>query len=249
MDELSALSTLVRAAGGRATPEPVIGLAIAVGSPWAGDRRDIRDQPNRSAPSSPDPLLRFLRSVRPELGRALPADTGWLGWLRHSGLAMPLDDVQRSPAWLRDPILTGGWIALPPRGGFQEATDSVRNDGRIALLHVLCSQIGADVPQEALGTLVAWFVGVSAAEWSRCAADQCPAMELSPLQQRSWYHSFRTLRPADVLPVVAGSPIAASWTRPAPTAAELAAQEERKRLRIAIEINRNAWRRHAGANK
>jgi hypothetical protein len=248
MDELSALSALVRAADGRATPEPVIGLAIAVISPWAGDRRDIRDQPNKPAPSTADGLISFLRKVRPELGSPLPVETGWLGWLQYSGLATPLADIRTCPAWIRNPALAGGWVALPPLGGFQELTDTVRNDGRIALLHVLCAQVGLNAPSDAVQVLAEWFVGSTAAEWSHSAAVQCPAMELSRLQQRSWFRSFRAVQPADVVSVVCGSPVAASWARPAPTAAELATRQEREQLRLAIEFNRAAWRKPARVN-
>jgi hypothetical protein len=238
VDELAALSKLVHAAEGRATPEPTIALAIALASPWAGDRRDLKDQPNRSAPSTPDALLRFVRDVRPSLAPSLPADTGWLGWLRYSGLAKPLAEIERCPAWLRSEDLRDGWLALPPQLG----PDVLSRDGRISALHILCSQVRpASVPLDAAITLLEWFTGNKAAEWSHSAADQCPAMKFPAVRYRDWHRSFRNVSPAQLLPVITGSPVAANWTRPAPTPAELQAAHQAELRRKATALNAQAW--------
>jgi hypothetical protein len=238
VDELAALSKLVHAAEGRATPEPVIALGISLLSPWAGDRRDIINQPNKSAPSTPDALLRFVRDVRPQLAAPLPTDTGWLGWLRYSGLAKPLAEIERCPAWLRSPDLRDGWLALPPSGGL----DVLSSDGRISALHVLCSQIRPSVPPlDAALCLLGWFLGNSAAEWSRVMADQCPQMTFPAVRYRDWHRSFRNASPARLLPVITGSPVAADWTRPLPTPAELQAAHDAELRREATRLNREAW--------
>jgi hypothetical protein len=241
VDELAALSKLVHAAEGRATPEPVIALAIATMSPWAGDRRDIINQPNRSAPSTPDALLRFVRDVRPQLAAPLPTDTGWLGWLRYSGLARPLAEIERGPAWLRSPDLRDGWLALPPQLG----PDLLSRDGRVACLHVLASAVRpAQPPLDAVLCLLEWFCGPVAATWTHLAADQCPAMKFPAVRYRDWHRSFRNVSPARLLPVITGTPVAADWQRPAPTPAELQAARDAELRRRSAEMNRNApWRR------
>jgi hypothetical protein len=246
MDELAALRKLISAADGRATPEPVIGLAIATISPWSGQRRDIIDQPSRLAPPLPDVLISFLQDVRPQLGRPLPPDNGWLSWLRYHGLARPLADLEKVPNWVFDPALTGGWLALPPQGGFlSRGPELIEVDGRLAMLHVLAMQAGADVPVDAVLCLAEWFVGPKAAEWSRLSADQCPVMRFPRQRYRSWYATHTTPRPAaDVVPVLLGAPRASdSWTRPAPTAAEIAAQKQAEMLALARKLNAEAWHR------
>lgn len=235
--ELSALSALVAAADGHATPEPVIALSIAVASPWAGDRRYILDQPSKLAPSSPDALLRFLEKVRPQLAAPLPSDRDWLGWLRYQGLATPLSELEKVPSWVFDPALADGWLALPPHGPVNDLSTILTSDGRLALLHVLCSQIGADVPLDAVMTITEWFVGPKAAEWTRAGAEQCAPLRLSTMKNRQWYSTVRSVKPALVLPVVCGSPVAASWTRPAPSAAELQARREAELRRESVRLN------------
>lgn len=245
MDELTALRKLISAADGRATPEPVIGLAIATISPWSGDRRELIDGPSRIAPPTHDPMISFVRDVRPQLAAPLPPETGWLGWLQYHGLARPLADLRKVPNWVFDPALECGWLALPPRGGFLSlGPELIEVDGRLALLHILAMQAGADVPVDAVMALTEWFVGPKAAEWSRLSADQCPAMKFPPVRFQSWYATYTSPRPADVVPLLLASPRASdSWTRPAPTAAELAAERDAELRRQSVKLNAEAWHR------
>lgn len=244
MDELSALSTLIDSADGRATPEPVIALGLAVGSPWAGDRLNLKDEPNKSAPSSPDAVIRFVGKVRSQLSAPLPADRGWLGWLRHSGLAMPLEDIQRCPAWVRDPSLADGWLALPPLDGFNGIEGgTIKRDGRLAALHVLASQVGKDVPRDAVEVLTEWFIGERAASWSTVSGTQCAVMVFPPARQGAWYRTFRSLSASEVVKVICGVPVAAAWTRPPLSDVERQALRELDLRRLAIRANFEATHR------
>lgn len=243
MDELSALSALVTAADGRATAEPVVALGLALLSPWAGDRLNLKDEPNKSAPASPDVLFRFVGKVRDQLGSPLPPERGWLGWLRHSGLAMPLDDVQRCPAWVRDSALAGGWIALPPLGGFNGLDGgTIKRDGRLAALHILACQVGTDVPRDAVQVLTEWFVGPRAAEWSLASPAQCPTMVFPSYRKAPWRGTFRSLSPSEVVKVLCGVPHAATWAPPALTPGQRAERELMEMRRWATHENAVARR-------
>lgn len=241
MNELSALATLIAAADGRATPEPVIALAIAVASPWAGDRRDLKDLPSQLAPPLPDTLISFVSKVRPKLGAPLPADTGWLGWLQYSGLAMPLADVKSGPNWIREVALADGWLALPPLGGFNGIDGgTIKRDGRLAALHILASQVGRDVPREAVQVLTEWCIGQRAAEWSTVSAGQCATMTFPPFRKVAWYKTVRSLQASEVVNVICGVPVADHWVRPPLTEAERQALRERDLRKLAARLNYEA---------
>ena len=145
--ELDALLTLVKAASGRATIEPVVVLGIVLASPWRGERTTVTDRPVRREPGSDRELVEFTTAARPMISdRPMPQDSGMLAWMRHRRLAMPVADVQRAPSWLHGDALAGGWLALPPSGRYtppEVGPDIIEQDGRVAFLHLLASQIAA----------------------------------------------------------------------------------------------------------
>jgi hypothetical protein len=254
--ERAALETLVRSAGGRATIEPVTILGLALLSPWAGDRRDFLDRPNRIAPAhDAGVLLDFLAEVRPHVsGRRMPTDRGFLAWLRYRKLAVPAAELTKVPRWLTDPALSDAWIALPPVAGYRQGpvdTDVIEADGRVAALHMLVAQAanGPDptsVPRDAVTRILEWLVGAHAAQWSSAASDQCERMRFTWQQPafRAWFSSVNALPVEPVRQVITRAvPIVPEgWRVPPPTAAELAAEQERQRILELGKIQDKAWR-------
>src|SRR6476660_1984185 len=203
--ERDALVTLVRAAGGRATIEPVTMLGIALLWPWSGDRRGYIDRPDRVAPQlDARALFAFLDEVRPLLAeQRMPTDRGLLAWLAYRRLAVPVSSLVKVPAWLTDEALSEAWICLPPATCYRQAPpegDVIEVDGRVAALHLLLTQVAGNadpsaVPRDAVTTLLEWFIGPHAVQWSAAAADQCATMRFS-LQHggnRAWFGPFNTV--------------------------------------------------------
>lgn len=253
--EREALAQLVRSAGGRATIEPTTMLALAVLSPWSGDRRDFLDRPNRIAPQmDARGLLSFLDEIRPMLSdRRLPTGRGFLAWMRFRGLAVPVGELTKIPSWLTDPTLADGWICLPPAAGYRQAqpdTDVIEVDGRVAALHLLITQAAdsaepTGVPRDAVTRILDWFAGPHAAHWSSAAGDQCTRMRLS-LQNaghKAWFQSFDAAPVEPIREIITRAVplVSESWRKPPPTPAELAAEAERQRIIAEGEAQLKAW--------
>lgn len=233
MNETTALTALIAASRGRATVEPVTALAIAIMSPWRGDRRGVRDRPDTAAPADARELLRFMAEVQTQLSsKPLPRDRGLLAWLRHHERAVPIREIERMPGWLADPLLADGWLALPPAGRYVAVEDWLSIDARLAFLHILARQAGGpDAPRPAVTTLAEWFVGIRNADASLSAHEQCSVMQVNHTQEWAWEGSVQQVPVDKVVDQLTGTAVVADdWTAPPPTAAELAAEEDRKRI-------------------
>jgi hypothetical protein len=254
--ERAALLDLVRAAGGRATIEPVTMLGLALLSPWAGDRRDFLDRPNRIAPQThAAALTEFLAEVGPLLStRRLPTDAGYLAWLHYMRLAVPVVSLDRVPRWVAElaDAQPEAWIALPPTRGYrnQIEADVIEVDGRVAALHLLVAQAAnssdpTNVPRDAVTTILEWFLGPHAAHWSSAASDQCAAMRFSMQNagQKAWYSTWTSVPVEPVREVITRAvPIVPeTWRVPPPTPAEVAAEQERQRIIAEGEASLKAW--------
>jgi hypothetical protein len=253
--ERSSLLTLIEAADGRATWEPVSALAIALMSPWASSRRDFLDRPNRMAPPDTGPLLEFLEQARPLLSPApLPTSTGFLAWLSHRNLAVPAAALTKSPRWLTSPELAGAWVAVPPVTGYPQAPPDegiIAVDGRLAALHLLLTQVAnnprpQDVPHDAVTTVLGWFVGRYAVPWSDAAADQNQRIRamMRHYGYRAWALSARSVPVADVERIIARAVpiIPASWAPPPPSADQI-------RRRLSIQEARDQAARRTGRQR
>lgn len=236
MNETAALTALIAAANGKAGAEPVTALAIATISPWSGNRVDIRDRPNRIAPSSERELVAFLSSVQTQLSpKPSPADRGLLGWLRHKRRALPIKEIPSGPSWLTDePLLADGWVSLPPAGRHTLAVvsqDVIAVDARLGFLHLLAQQAGPEAPREAVTVLAEYFAGIRSAGWTDRAAELCPTMVIHPTALWAWTSTVQGLPVDAVVTLLTGPPLVPSdWTVPPPTAEEIAAEERRQRL-------------------
>ena len=189
-DEAEALATLLRAAQDPPR-EAVTALAVAVCSPWAGDRLLVRDRPRRTAPDHQE----FTRWVAQHLpvtaGAPLPTDRGPLAFGLYHRTVRALDRLTAPPPWLADPALAGGYLARPPRD------PCLSGDGRLLMLGVLCGAIPserADDPDvvAAATTLVEWFAGPRAAVLTPGLSAQHPVMRWRDLDQQAW---IRTTMP------------------------------------------------------